>query len=301
MMADSKYPESFELGNGSFAMLSPAKINLALRVLGKRPDGYHELHTVFQEIDLCDRLEFHPSHDWSLEIAGSDLDPGETNLITRAARRLAGDASHPLRARVVLHKNIPSGGGLGGGSSNAAVTLMGLNRLWQLGYDESRLSTLAAHLGSDCTFFLHGGLAIGRGRGEVIELVDDTISTEIVLVIPPFGVSTAEVYSWGEFPLTHDEKSVILESSSKDFRGFPEGSESFNNDLESLVLGRFQELHLLKKQLLDLGADVAMLSGSGSCIFAIFPDHSRALRAAQHFREPYRAVISHTVSRPRSR
>jgi len=297
----AQYPDTIELANGAFAMLSPAKVNLRLKVIGKRPDGFHELDTVFQEISLADRIEFYPSREWSLEIRGADLDAGETNLVTRAARLLAKEAEVSCKGRVVLHKEIPSGGGLGGGSSNAAVALLGLSRLWGLNWTTDTLHPLAARIGSDCSFFLYGGLAHGQGRGEVINLLEDKLDRELLIVQPPFGISTAEVYSWSEFPLTDDEKSVILNIRKKSFRSSLSDFEIFCNDLETLVLDRYEELNRIKQQLLDAGAERALLSGSGSCLFGTFSDHSRALRAAQHFREPYRTVISHTVSRPRHR
>ena len=282
-------------------MSSPAKINLRLKVLGKRPDGFHELDTIFQEIALADTLEFHPSREWHLDISGMELDAGESNLVTRAARALAREANVPCRARIVLHKVIPSGGGLGGGSSNAAITLLGLSRLWGLGWEATRLEPLAAHLGSDCTFFLYGGLARGSGRGEVIDLIDHRIDRSIVLVIPPFGISTAEVFGWSEFSLTDDEKNVILEFRKNLYWPNLTDSSFYCNDLEILVLSRYDELNRIKSEFLREGAECALLSGSGSCIFAAYSDPSRALRAAQQFREPYRTVISHTVSRPRLR
>ena len=202
---------------------------------------------------------------------------------------------------MVLHKEIPSGGGLGGGSSNAAVALLGLSRLWGLNWSAYELHPLAVHIGSDCAFFLYGGLAHGEGRGEVINLLEDKLDKELLIVLPPFGISTAEVYGWSEFPLTDDEKNVILDIRKEPFRSSLSDFEIFRNDLETLVLSRYEELSRIKQQLLDAGAEHALLSGSGSCMFGTFSDHSQALRAAQHFREPYRAVICHTVSRPRRR
>ena len=280
-------------------MLSPAKINLRLKVLGKRPDGYHELDTVFQEISLADKIEFHQSTEWHLAISGADLDAGDSNLVTRAAQLLASEAQIPCKARVNVEKRIPLQGGLGGGSSNAAISLLGLSRLWELDWPASRLHTLAAKLGSDCAYFLYGGLAHGRGRGEILDFSSERVPRHVVLVVPPFGVSTAEAFSWVEFSLTDDEKSVIFNFRKDQYWSTMSDLSIFHNDLESLVLSRYEELQRIKHRLLEYDAEVAMLSGSGSCIFGLYSDRPRALRAAQQFRAPHNVRVCETVSRPR--
>lgn len=299
-MADlTPYPDTFDLGRGSFALFSPAKINLRLKVLGKRPDGYHELDTLFQEISLTDRIEFHPSHEWRLEFEGADLDAGDSNLITQAAKLLAAEAGIACKARIVVQKHIPVQGGLGGGSSNASVALIGLSRLWGLNRPAEQLHPLAARLGSDCAFFLYGGLAHGQGRGETLDLLVGRMESEVLLVVPPFGVSTSEAFSWREFSLTDDEKSVIFNFRKRKFIPSLSDLDVFCNDLENIVLDRYEELGRIKRLLLDAEAEVAMLSGSGSCIFALYSDRTRAMRAAQQFREPFQVHVCHTVSRPR--
>jgi 4-diphosphocytidyl-2-C-methyl-D-erythritol kinase len=281
-------------------MAAPAKINLGLRVVAKRPDGYHDLDTLFQEIDWVDTLEFHRSREWTLEIVGSDLDSGESNLITRAARMLSLEAGIPCRARVVLHKSLPLAGGLGGGSSDAAVALLGLSRLWGLNWPASRLHPLAARLGSDCAFFLYGGLARGKSRGEALELLDESLRGTALIVVPPFGVSTAGVFREGHFPLTGATKSVILWFYSQLSQNSPAPREISCNDLESIVLSKYDELARIKQSLLDLGAEAAMLSGSGSAVFGIFEERLRATFAAQHFGDPFLVRICHPVRRRRT-
>jgi 4-diphosphocytidyl-2-C-methyl-D-erythritol kinase len=295
----SAYPDSAELDGGGFALFAPAKINLGLRVIGRRPDGYHEIETLFQEISLCDRLEFHPSAEWRLEVRGADLDGGETNLVTRAARLLSHAARLPFAGRIVLQKEIPVGGGLGGGSSDGAVALIGLCRLWGLSWGIERLAPLAAEIGSDCLFFLVGGLAHGSGRGEVVEPLEGCASGTVVLVVPGFGVSTAWAYASGGFPLTDEAKSVILWSCFKDQPLPAEYPYRFSNDLEHIVLDRYPELGRVKQKLLDSGAEGVSLSGSGSVLYALFSDTARASHAAQQFGLPYRVIICRAVSRPR--
>jgi 4-diphosphocytidyl-2-C-methyl-D-erythritol kinase len=293
------YPEVRVLPDGGFAMAAPAKINLTLRVLGKRRDGYHELSTLFQEISWSDLLEFHPASNWSLEIVGAELDNGASNLITRAAQSLSQEAGVPCRARVVLHKEIPIGGGLGGGSSDAAITLLGLAKLWNLDWNIQQLHTLAADLGSDCAFFLYGGLARGSGRGERLELLEGCAEGELLLIVPPFGVSTAWAFDAGQFPLTDDEKSAILEFYPKDNSKPLSAPSAFFNDLENIVLKKYEELDWIKQRLLSLGAKVSMLSGSGSCMFGLFEERDRALHAAQQFGRPFHVRICRTIKRPR--
>ena len=298
--ASAGYPDTIELTAGRFAMLAPAKINLTLRVLGRRRDGYHELDTVFQEISLADRLEFGSSLEWRLDIEGADLDAGEDNLVTRAARGLSAASGVPCRAHVILRKEIPVDGGLGGGSSDAAVALIGLSRLWGLNWTRARLHELAAELGSDCAFFLYGGLARGRGRGEVLSLDEGSVPGHVVLVVPPFGVSTAWAYAEGRFGLTDEQKSGIFNIRAEHATGavWPDGVPS--NDLENIVLARYDELGRVKRRLLECGASAALLSGSGSAVYAVFEERSRAMHAAQQHGAPYRTYLCHAVSRARA-
>jgi 4-diphosphocytidyl-2-C-methyl-D-erythritol kinase len=295
----SHYPEAVDLPDGGFALSSPAKVNLYLHIRGRRSDGFHELDTIFQEISWCDTIEFHPAPSWSFEVDGLQLDTGPENLVVRAARRLAEQAQVPLRGRVILHKQIPIGGGLGGGSSNAAMTLIGLSRLWSLNWTTAQWHPLAAEIGSDCAFFLYGGTARGTGRGEQIEVLEEAPEMDLLVVVPPFSVSTAWAYQAGQFPLTDYEKSVILQFYPKNKFDPPFLAQNFYNDLENIVLQRYSDLALIKQSLLDHGAKVSMLSGSGSCMFAIFEERSRALHAAQQFGSPYTVRVCRTVHRPR--
>lgn len=296
----SLYPETSRYPAGGFAMRAPAKINLALRILGQRSDGYHELATLFQEISLADRLDFHPAHTWSLAVHGSSLDAGDDNLITRAARALAAAANVPLRGKLVLTKQIPVGGGMGGGSSNAAIALLGLNRLWNLGLPLSELFPLAVSLGSDCAFFLTGGLSLGTGRGEEILPLEGCQPGAILVVVPPFGISTASVYDRVELPLTPVDKSVILSFRPEDPMGYVDHLGGYRNDLENIVLQIYPELVLIRRKLLDSGASIAMVSGSGSALFGIFEDPVRAKHAALQFGPPLVVTQCHAVARPRT-
>ena len=182
-----------------------AKINLALAVLGKRPDGFHEIRTVFQSIDLHDELEIHESHRLQLECANLPDLPADQNLVWKAADALSRKAGSSRGARILLKKSIPPGAGLGGGSSNAAAALMGLNRFWNLEIPRTDLRSLAVGLGSDVPFFLEGGTALGIGRGEEIYPLPPVASAPLVVVYPGVHVSTAEAYRSLNLRLTSSE------------------------------------------------------------------------------------------------
>lgn len=272
------YPDVYEKGNG-FVMSSPAKVNLLLRVLRKRLDGFHELETVFQELDWADKIEFSPAPEYSLEIIGANLPKDDRNLITRATRALANASSQKPTGKLRLSKNLPLQGGVGGGSSNAAITLLGLNRLWGLNWPLSRLEPIAADIGADCPFFLHGGLANGYGRGDIVNPLIGAIDGTFVLLIPDFGVETAWAFSKVMFPLTEVEKNVIFSPLRISEEGVAYPQINPCNDLENIVFRRYSRLPQWRDQLLKLGAYVSLMSGSGSTIFGIFESKVTAQHA----------------------
>ena len=260
-----------------------AKVNRSLRVLGKRPDGYHELDTIFQTVDLCDTLLFlegeeegKAAGDVALTIEGREaasLPADSSNLILRAARALRERFSVRLGARIHLSKEIPIGGGLGGGSSNAAGTLRALTALWKLPATELDLYALAASLGSDVAFFLLGGRARGRGRGEVLTPLLDGPEEWLILASPPFSLSTAAVYgALSAGALTDSAAQTNLSGSGS-------GGGPDRNDLEPAAESLRGELRRLRLALSDHGATSARLSGSGSTVFGVFGDERSARRA----------------------
>ncbi len=280
---------------------SPAKVNLSLRIVGKRTDGYHELETVFQEVDWADEIDFRESSDFSLKISGADLPHGNSNLIVKAAHALARKANLPCCGQLHLTKELPLQGGVGGGSSNAAITLIGLNRLWDLKWPGSRLEPIARELGADCPFFLHGGLARATGRGDVIEPLNGASEGHFVLVSPPFGVETAWAFTHLTLPLTEVEKNAIFSPLWLTEEGSPCPREFLRNDLENIVFQRYSALRELRDRLLDLGAAGALLSGSGSTLYGIFDSEPTALRAAQVLsgNETFRVKVCRAVARER--
>ena len=252
-----------------------AKVNRSLRVLGKRPDGFHELDTTFQTVDLTDEINFFEREDdrLALTIEGANLPATEENLVLRAARALLARARVTRGADIHLSKKIPIGGGLGGGSSNAAAALRGLAELWNLPVTDSDLHLLAAELGSDVPFFLLGGRARGRGRGEVLTPLPDGPEEWLVLAFPPFSLSTAAVYGALSAPALTDS------AAQTNLRGSEIGGGPDRNDLEPAAESLRAELRRLRLALAEHGATSARLSGSGSTVFGVFGDAESARRA----------------------
>jgi len=260
-----------------------AKINLGLKVLGRRADGYHEIRTVFQTISLHDGLTFEAKGDGSLELACTDpsIPTDESNLVIRAAVALRERYGASRGARVTLEKNVPAGGGLGGGSSDAAVTLLTLSYLWNLKTDTRELSELGARLGADVPFFLAGGTALGTGTGTDIEPLGDSPKRHLVVVTPAVHVSTADAYkALGAPALTKDDALVNLSVSrtEADFRDSL--CDVMSNDFEAVVVRLHPEIGRARDALSGAGAECAALSGSGSSVYGVFESELEAGRAA---------------------
>lgn len=261
----------------SFTFPSFAKINLLLRVLGKRADGFHELFTVFQTVSLHDEITFAESDDISLRCSDKRIPTNGKNLIVKAAEMLREHTGIKSGAQIHLEKRIPSPGGLGGGSSNAAAALIGLCRLWDVSFEIGDLLPIASELGSDVPFFLTGGTAIGRGRGTEIESVEDVGEVYLLIVSPRVSVSTAAVYTGLRAEdLTNEASNRILPVCRFD-RDL--NKAVLVNDLEVSVFGSFPEIERVKRTLYDLGASQSLMSGSGASVFGIF-DKEKTRQAA---------------------
>ena len=242
---------------------APAKLNLFLHVVGRRPDGYHLLQTVFRLIDAQDTLRFAPRDDGAVRRANAiDGVPEESDLVVRAARLLQSDSGCRAGVTITLDKRIPMGGGLGGGSSDAATTLAVLNRLWELHLPRERLAQLALSLGADVPFFLLGRNAFAEGVGEMLTPIALPPAWYVVLT-PPASVSTREIFAAPD--LTRDTKPIKMQAF---FSGFG------RNDLEPVVAARVPEVarHLAWLR----GLSDARMSGSGACVFAEFPTEREA-------------------------
>ncbi len=290
----------------SFNVILPsfAKINLGLRVLGKRPDGFHELCTIFQTISLHDTLTFQEADELSLSISVPHLPVDERNLIIRAGRKLLELTGVTRGAAVHLEKRIPSPGGLGGGSSNAAVALLGFNSQWELGLPIEELHSIGTELGSDVPFFLYGGTSLGTGRGTELEDLPDAGLPQLVLVTPNVRVSTAEAFrSLGRENLTTPlAESILLNcrfrAGNADIR-----SLDLTNDFEEPVFEAHPEIGRAKQRLLELGASRAAMSGSGATVYGSFENEEtrqtalKALGNEPNWRSFAVAAISRTQYR----
>ncbi len=275
------------MSDEKFTLPAFAKINLSLRVLGRRADGYHELRTVFQTISLGDSLTFETNEGGAVELfcSAPDIPTDESNLVVRAAEALRERFGVRRGARVRLEKRIPAGGGLGGGSSDAAAALVGLTRLWGVKTDGSELAKLGARLGADVPFFLTGGTALGTGTGAEITPLKDLPRRHLVVVTPGVRVSTAEAFgALGVTALTKAESAVMLPISHAEAEFHDSLCEVMANDFEPSVFRLFPEIERARDALKSAGAECAMLSGSGSSVFGVFENEREAGRA--------RAVLS---------
>ncbi len=286
----------------SFSLPSYAKINLSLRVLGRRADGYHELQTIFQTITLRDRLTFRPldSSRLELECEAPDVPADESNLVVRAARALRERFGVGRGARVRLEKLIPAGGGLGGGSSNAAVALMGLALLWKIETNRDELSELGATLGADVPFFFAGGTALGTGRGTEITPLRDAPRASLLIVAPRVKISTADAYKALNAPaLTKGFAPVNLLVSREEANFSASFPAALTNDFEPAIFEQHGEVERARDALLVAGARASLLSGSGSSVFGIFDDDSEVERARARLKaeEGWRVFPCSTLSR----
>ncbi|OGW15606.1 MAG: 4-(cytidine 5'-diphospho)-2-C-methyl-D-erythritol kinase [Nitrospinae bacterium RIFCSPLOWO2_12_FULL_47_7] len=255
------------------AFRTPAKINLGLQIVRKREDGYHELETLFQMVSLYDdiSLENLPS-GIELECDHPDIPRDESNLVVRAARLLMEmfPRRRDLGVRIRLIKRIPAGGGLGGGSGNAAGVLLGLNVLWDLRLRKNDLLLLAGKLGSDVPFFLFAPSALGKGRGEILSPIQQAKKFNIILISPKFPIVTSWVYRNLKLGLTKRENHINLLQKFYSHSDIKCLGAHLYNDLEPVVLHEYPEIQTLKDALRLSGAEGSLLSGSGSTVFGIY-------------------------------
>jgi 4-diphosphocytidyl-2-C-methyl-D-erythritol kinase len=279
---------------------TPAKINPVLEVLGRRPDGYHELALVFQAVGLYDELSFSEISEGVrlvLHPSPVHLEVDDSNLIVKAAKLFLKDVLKGQGGvRIELKKRIPLAAGLGGGSSDAAATLQGLDWLFETQVKEEQLQAMAGQLGSDVPFFLTGGTALGTGRGDKITPWRDGFEMPMVLVKPPEGLSTPDVYRSGKALLTPGEKArgfqeILREKNLQKIAG------SMFNGLEPAALFLMPEIGEIKKQLLDAGALGALVSGSGPTVFAIAESQEKAEQMAWKLEgEGWTVFVTRTIA-----
>ncbi len=287
-----------------FSLPSFAKINWTLRVLGKRNDGFHELFTVFQTVSLQDTLTFEVSDGFTLTSNDPLIDPGPGNLIVKAAEAFRSQFGVGTGAKIHLQKRIPSPGGLGGGSSNAAVTLIGLARLWKL-EKTIGLLRIAAELGSDVPFFLYGGTSVGTGRGERIEVIEDINASSMLLVTPAVSVPTERAFSALNLDssLTSSVQDLNLTVCRNEARSLDPLHSPLINDLERTAFEAHAEIKRVKDTLLELGAVNAAMSGSGATVFGVFDKQEtrQAAEKALDQESTWRKFAVSTISRAKYR
>ncbi|KKN20523.1 hypothetical protein LCGC14_0934690 [marine sediment metagenome] len=249
----------------SLSIKAYAKINLFLKVHEKRADGYHGVSTALTNVDLADELKFSSSSQLTLASNTQILE--QENLIMKAAKLLQAESKASYGAAITLKKNIPIEAGLGGGSSDAAATIVALNKLWGLNWPDEKLSEIGARLGSDVNFFLHGGLALAEGRGEKILPISEFLELVLVIAKPDFGIKASEAYSyWDELTDNKETDTSELMAAAKESKL---STDTLFNDLEAPVLTHYPKLKRLFEVGLAAGAKKVMLSGSGSAFFAI--------------------------------
>jgi 4-diphosphocytidyl-2-C-methyl-D-erythritol kinase len=268
-----------------------AKINIGLNVLGKRSDGYHDLETVFHEIDCFDEIELQ-RHDKVAMTADSILVPVDgSNLCFSAANLLQKEKHVRQGAMIHLKKNIPVGAGLGGGSSDAAAVLCGLNQFWELKLSNNQLYALAAQIGSDVPFFIDGGTAYATGRGEILEYFSLTLPFWIAVVTPLIRISTAWAYD--HLVLKRNGKASGLRTKLVKQISNPQKLASVvQNDFELSVFKIYPELSRIKKKLIEMGAVYSLMSGSGSSMYGFFENDKKALAALSSFPKNYQTSIT---------
>jgi 4-diphosphocytidyl-2-C-methyl-D-erythritol kinase len=259
---------------------APAKLNLMLHVVGRRQDGYHELQTVFQLIDLCDRIEISVRTDGTIvRTAGPPGVPEHMDLVVRAAKALQQTSGTRLGAEIAIRKRIPMGGGLGGGSSDAATTLVALNKLWKTGYSTAQIAEFGGALGADVPVFVAGKSAWAEGTGEKLTPVSLGADSWYVVLFPGVAVPTAAVFQAPE--LTRNSPPTTM-------RGFLETGG--RNDCEPVVRARFP---VVGEALDWLGQHApARLTGTGSCVFAKFSRAADAERVAARVPDTWRAWVA---------
>ena len=282
----------------SIKALARAKINLTLEVLGKRPDGYHEVEMVMQSIELHDILEFSPTHGGiALTVEGGGLPSGEQNLVYRAAEVLRSYAGIRQGVSIHLKKYIPVAAGLAGGSADAAATLIALNKMWEAGLSLSDLMKLGEQLGSDIPFCLLGGTALARGRGERVERLPACPSLGVILVKPPFGLSTAQVYQSFKQELNINKPDHLGLVSAIELNDLTAICSHLVNMLEPVAIKLHPAIAAIKEKLLQAGAMGVLMSGSGPTVYGLTPDLDKAHAvAARYYRHNEQVFVTNILN-----
>lgn len=269
---------------------APAKINIGLNILNKRNDGYHNLYTLFIPLnDLYDRLKFTISDRFDFFCNDISIPNDENNLVVKAKLLLEKHFGVILNVKIELEKSIPTQAGLGGGSSDAAATLISLNELFKLDLSFNQLIELALLLGSDVPFFIKAQPAIGRSRGEILEFIDLEIREFIVVINPGINISTKEAFQNIEPLDRHINIKSFIINNRFDYNSL---KNNVKNDFEENVFYQYPEIKEIKNKLYEFGALFSMMSGSGSTVYGIFQSETEAKKAIENFPKNYFCWIS---------
>ncbi|HJF32865.1 MAG TPA: 4-(cytidine 5'-diphospho)-2-C-methyl-D-erythritol kinase [Sporosarcina psychrophila] len=258
---------------------APAKINLTLDVLHKRPDGFHEVEMIMTTVDLADRIWLRPTDDGQITIKASErfVPNDRKNLAYQAAELLQLKFGISSGVEITLEKSIPVAAGLAGGSSDAAATLRGLNRLWNLKLGVNELATLGARIGSDVSFCVHGGTALATGRGEIIESLPAPPNCWVILAKPAISVSTGDIYGKLDLAsIAHTDTATMVEALRTG--DYEKMCKSVGNVLEPVTMELHPQVVMLKEQMKKFGADAVLMSGSGPTVFGLVKHESRVPR-----------------------
>ena len=268
---------------------SYAKINIGLHILNKREDNFHNIITIFQEIDFCDQISVEKSDDFIFQSSVEWLD-NRNNTCVKAFEIIKENFPHISNVKIALKKNIPTNAGLGGGSSNGTIVLKTLNELFCLEISKEKLIEFSSKISSDSPFFVEGGLQVGQGRGEELLPIKDALNEQyILLVLPDIKINTKDAY---KKCLLKGKTNIKFAEMLNELKNNNLSSELFYNDFEGYVFTTHPEIGKIKLKILDLGAKYASLSGSGSTVFGIFSKKEDMLNAYQSFSPHFSTIIT---------
>ena len=273
---------------------SPAKINIGLRIIGKRKDGYHNLETIFYPLLLADVISFEKNEKTILETDSDELKQAKEDLIIKAKDIIENYTGEKMNVRINLQKNIPLGAGLGGGSSNAAATLKSLNTLFNLNCNYETLADLALKLGSDVPYFLNPVACFATSRGEKIKNISLSLSNPILLVNPGINISTK--WAFDQVTVVND-KDTLQKLANLEVLTVDDIKQFATNDFEEIVFAEYPEIRILKEELYSLGAAFVMMTGTGSTLYGIFSNLQKANLAQDHYKTKYFTFLNYPVNK----
>lgn len=273
---------------------SPAKINIGLNIVGKRNDGFHDLETIFYPLLLADIITFNKADKTFLRSNSKEIENLKSNLVLDVVQLLREKTRENLNVDIFLEKNIPIGAGLGGGSSNAAITLKAINKLFDLNLDYSELLQMAFELGSDVPYFLNPVPCFASSRGEILTPINLFISQPVLIVNPGIHISTKWAFEHLEIKKNPNK---LVNLKTKKSISLEDIKQSASNDFEEIVFNEYPEIKSIKEKLYSLGADFSIMTGTGSTLFGIFSNLQNAKRALDEFEKNYFTFLNFPVDR----